>query len=316
MSEPTSEITWIGIDVSKHRLDAMVGARSMTVDSTPKGCGQLIDACLRHERPVVVLEASGGYERSLVDALTEAGIPVAVVNPARARHFARAAGILAKTDAVDAAVLARFGRDMRPTPMPPPSPEERQLRDLVARRRQLIDFRVAEENRLQQADSAEICRSIRSMQRHLDRQIKATEQSIDGLIASHPQWRHQAALLTSVPGVGPVLSHTLIAELPELGRLNRRNIAALAGLAPRNRDSGMTSRHRYIGGGRGTVRTKLYMAAVTATRCNSAIRDFHRRLIAAGKPPKLALTACMRKLLTILNRILSSNTPWKSPRVT
>lgn len=312
MDESTTSI-FVGIDVSKHRLDAAWGKECLSVPYTPKGVAELITAVTASPITLVVLEASGGLEVKLVDALGAAGVPTAVINPSRVRHFARAAGILAKTDAIDAAVLARFARDMRPTPMSPPTQTERELGELVARRRQLVVMHTGETNRLEQVACASTRKSLRAVLRLLARQIEAVDAQLESLIAASPAWRAKADLLRTVPGIGPVVSKTLVAELPELGKLNRKQIAALVGVAPINRDSGSMRGKRMVWGGRGGIRAQLYMAALVGTKYNPILRVFYRRLRDAGKPAKVALTACMRKLLTILNAIASTNTPWKSP---
>lgn len=313
MSECTVQPLVVGVDVSKQYLDAVCADRPVRVPYTPKGVAELIRACFA-AGPValVVIEASGGLEAPLHDALAAAGLPVALVNPARVRHFALAAGILAKTDALDAEVLARFGREMKPMPTPPPSPEEQELTELVVRRRQLVAMRTSERNRLGQVRGAPARVSLEAVLEVLECQIETLDRRLDHLVAACPAWHHRSCLLRSVPSVGPVVTRTLIAELPELGRLNRQQIAALAGVAPINRDSGAGRGHRSIRGGRRAVRTVLYMAAVVGCRHNPAIRAFYLKLRGRGKPAKVALTACMRKLLTILNAIVSTDTPWKS----
>jgi len=313
MDESTASV-FVGIDVSKHRLDAAWGKERLNVPYTPRGVAELIAAITPAPPTLVVLEASGGLEVKIVDALGAAGVPTAVINPSRIRHFARAAGILAKTDAIDAAVLARFARDMRPTPMTPPTKAERELGELVARRRQLVVMHTGETNRLEQVACTSTRKSLRTVLRLLDRQIEAVDAQLESLIAASPAWRAKADLLRTVPGIGPVVSKTLVAELPELGKLNRKQIAALVGVAPVNRDSGTMRGKRMVWGGRGGIRAQLYMAALVGTKYNPILRVFYRRLRDAGKPAKVALTACMRKLLTILNAIASTNTPWKSPQ--
>jgi transposase len=313
VSECTAPSAFVGIDVSKHRLDVFCGERRLSVVYTPVGVAELIRFITAGPVTLIVVEATGGLETALIDALAAAGLPIALVNPARVRHFARAAGILAKTDAIDAAVLARFAREMRPPPMTPTTPAERELGELVARRRQLVGMRTSENNRLGQASCASIKNSLRAVLRLLDRQIVALDQALDRLVAVCPAWDQRAQLLRSVPGVGPVVSRTLLAELPELGRLNRKQIAALVGVAPFNHDSGASRGNRAIWGGRASIRSSLYMAALVATARNPTIRSFYQRLREVGKPAKVALTACMRKLLTILNAIAATNTPWRTP---
>jgi transposase len=259
---------------------------------------------------LVVLEATGGYERAVVAALAAAGLPVVVANPRQIRAFARAVGQLAKTDRLDAAMLARFGAQVRPTPRALPDAQAEALDALLTRRRQLIEMLTAEKNRLAAAVPA-VRRGITQHIRWLERQLDDVDGELGALIEASPLWRAQDDLLQSVPGVGPVLSRTLLGELPELGRLTHKQIAALVGVAPMARDSGTWRGRRGVTGGRAPVRTALYMAAVTAAHHNPVIRVFYRRLRAAGKPAKVALTACMRKLLTILNAMARSGEPWR-----
>jgi transposase len=315
MDESNTSI-FVGIDISKHQLDAAWGKERLSVPYTPRGVADLIAAITAAPVTLVVLEASGGLEVKLVDALGAAGLPTAVINPSRARHFARAAGILAKTDAIDAAVLARFARDMRPPPMTPPTQAERELGELVARRRQLVVMHTGETNRLEQVACTSTKKSLRSVLRLLARQITAVDAQLESLIAASAAWQAKADLLRTVPGIGPVVSKTLVAELPELGKLNRKQIAALVGVAPVNRDSGTMRGNRMVWGGRGGIRAQLYMAALVGTKYNPILQSFYRRLRDAGKPAKVALTACMRKLLTILNAIAATNIPWKAPQPT
>jgi transposase len=256
-----------------------------------------------------VLEATGGLELSLASELATAALPVALINPRQARHFAKATGHLAKTDALDAAVLAHFAAAVRPTPRPLPDEATQRLGDLVTRRRQLVAMRTAEYNRRSRASQA----LQDEIQRHIDwleQRIADLDLELRQQIRRSPIWRKHDDLLQSMPGVGPILSRTLLAELPELGTLDRRAIAALVGVAPLNRDSGTWRGKRCIGGGRGHIRAVLYMAAVTAARCNPWIRAFYQRLRATGKTVKVALTACMRKMLTILNAIMKHRESW------
>jgi transposase len=261
---------------------------------------------------VLVLEATGGYEVTVVATLARAALPVAVVNPRQIRAFARATGQLAKTDTLDARILALFAEAVRPAARPVPNEQADALGELIARRRQLVDMLGAEHNRRR------LLRD-RRLQRHLDAHIawleealRRLDQDLTTLIRSTPVWRETDDLLRSVPGIGPVTAGTLIADLPELGRLDRRRIAALAGLAPIARDSGAFRGRRMIMGGRPHIRRVLYMATLTAIKHNPAIRAFHRRLVTAGRPGKVALTAAMRKLLTILNAMLRDRRPWHS----
>jgi transposase len=254
------------------------------------------------------LESTGGYQVRIAAELTACGISVAVVNPRQVRDFARATGQLAKTDALDAAIIARFARDVRPHPRPLPNDAELAIKALVTRRSQLVVMRTAELNRLHQNPPKRVVASLKQSIAFLDRQIESLDRQIDDQIKQSPIWREKEDLLKSVPGVGPQTARTLITQLPELGQLSRREIASLVGVAPLNRDSGTYRGRRIIAGGRSQVRAALYMAALAARRCNHRIRSFYLRLRAAGKPGKVALTACMRKLLTILNTMLKTRT--------
>jgi transposase len=272
-------------------------------------------ATLRDLRPLlVVLEATGGLEAPLVAALATAQVPVVQVNPRQIRDFARATGRLAKTDALDAQVLARFAATVRPSPRPLPDEATRALEALVLRRRQLLEMLTAEQNRLGAATAsrhpARLHRQLREHIRWLQRQLGDLDTDLRAAIRSTPVWRAQDDLLQSVPGVGPVLSATLLATVPELGTLDRKQIAALVGVAPFNRDSGHFRGARSTWGGRAPVRAVLYMSALVAARHNPAIRALYARLVATGKPKKVALVACMRKLIVLLNAILRSGTPW------
>lgn len=301
----------VGIDVAKAWLDVYVrpaGTRRR-VDNTEAGCAELAAAVRAVAPALVVLEATGGYEALAVATLAAADLPVVVVNPRQVRDFAKASGQLAKTDALAAAVLAHFGAAMQPPLRPLPDATTQQLRQWLARRRQLVEMLTAEQNRAQQAPP-EIRAAITGLVSVLRRQLKTVEGKLRELIRRSPVWRGHQQLLATTPGVGPVLSTTLLADLPELGQLNRRQIAALVGVAPLNRDSGVARGKRAIWGGRAPIRAVLYMATLAATRRNPVIRAFYARLLQAGKPKKVALTACMRKLLTILNAMAKHRTPW------
>jgi transposase len=266
---------------------------------------------LRTIKPVlIVLEASGGIERSLVRALVAAGLPVTVANPRQVRDFAKATGKLAKTDVLDAQILARFAEAVRPTLRPLPDETTLELRALVSRRRQITAMLTAEKNRLSRAPRR-VQTHIEAHIHWLQSELERYDEELDQAIRQSPIWREQQELLKSVPGIGSVISRTLLAELPELGCLNRKQIAALVGVAPLNWDSGLMRGRRIIWGGRADVRTSLYMAAVTASRCNSVIRDFYKRLRASGKPANVALVASIRKLLVILNAIIKNRVPWR-----
>jgi transposase len=259
---------------------------------------------------LVVVEATGGLESPLVAALAAAGVPVVVINPRQARDFAKATGQLAKTDAIDAAVLAHFAEAVRPTPRPLPDAATQELRAFLGRRRQLVDMLTTERTRYPRAP-ASIQAAIQEHITWLEQQVARLDRDLDQRLQASPVWRATDTLLRSVPGVGPVLSRTFLAQVPELGTLNRQKIAAIVGVAPFNRDSGTLRGKRTIWGGRAPVRAVLYMATLVATRHNPVIQTFYRRLLAAGKAKKVALTACMRKLLTILNAMVKSQTPWQ-----
>ena len=260
---------------------------------------------------LVVLEATGGLETFLVGELAGAQLPVVVVNPRQVRDFAKAVGKLAKTDALDAQVLAHFGEATKPDLRPLPDDSTRELQALLARRSQVVEMVTAEKNRCRTA-TQRLQPQIQEHIRYMEKQLKELEQGLSELLSSSPVWRTKEKLLGSVPGVGPVLTVTLLAGLPELGRLDRREIASLVGVAPFNRDSGTLRGKRTVWGGRSSVRATLYMATLAATRYNSVMRVFYQRLLEAGKPKKVALTACMRKLLTILNAMLKHNRSWNS----
>jgi transposase len=302
---------FVGIDVAKGRLDAFQLPQGELRDFVHDRSGiKAIVAWLIELRPaLVVLEATGGYERDVVAELASAGLPVVVVNPRQVRQFAGALGILAKTDRIDAAVLARFARDVRPEIRAIPSEKERELAEILARRRQLIELRAAESNRLKQAASLKVKRNIEHTLKFVDRQLKALDEQLDKHIRQSPIWREKDELLRSVPGVGPQTSRTLVAELPELGQCSRREIASLVGVAPLNRDSGQYRGHRTTWGGRGTVRSALYMATLSAIKHHPPLRTVYQRLRSQGKKAKVAIVACMRKLLILLNSILKNKKP-------
>ncbi len=292
---------WVGIDVSKARLDVALGAEGelFEVANDQRGIAALLARLSQPALARVVVEATGGLETALVAELGAAGLPVVVVNPRQVRDFARATGQLAKTDALDARLLARFAERVQPPLRALPTPAERELKAVVARRRDLVEMLTAERNRLGSAPKV-LHREITAHIRWLEARLKERDRDLD-------------RKLRGVPGVGPVLCATLLAELPELGRLDRREVAKLAGVAPLNHDSGRLRGQRTVWGGRAPVRAALYMATLSAVRFNPALKAFYRRLRSAGKPPKLALTAAMRKLLVILNAMLKHRTPWSPP---
>ena len=307
--------TYVGIDVAKAEL--VVHSRPddgrWVAPNDDAGVGALV-ARLRTAGPaLVVLEATGGYELAAVGALAAAGLPVAVVNARQVRRFAQATGELAKTDRLAARVLSLFAERIRPAPRPLPSDAVQALDALLTRRRQLVDMLTAERNRLGQTfgrAARPVRDSLKAHIAYLERELRMADTDLSRAIRESPAWREQDDLLQSVPGVGRVVSLTLLAQLPELGRLSRKQIAKLVGLAPLARDSGTLRGKRLVFGGRASVRAVLYMGALVATKRNAVIRAHYQHLLAAGKPKKLALTACMRKLLTILNAMVKSGTRW------
>jgi len=303
---------FVGIDVAQDHLDVHVlpSGEAFASPNDPAGVATLVQRLQAARPALIVLEATGGYESLVAAELTAADLPVAVVNPRQPRELARALGILAKTDRIDARTLALFAEKAQPRCQTPRDERELRLKALVTRRRQLVTMRTAELNRRPLA-TAEVRKSIDRVVKLLHRQIEELEHDIDGTIRHMPQWREKDDLLQSVPGVGPGTARTLLAALPELGTLNRRQIASLVGLAPFNRDSGQWRGQRSIWGGRGEVRAALYMASLAAVRFNPQLRAFYQRLRAAGKKAKVALTACMRKLLVILNALLRTQQKWQ-----
>jgi transposase len=308
---------FIGIDVSKATLDVAAHASGtrLQAENSEQGLKQLCEQLAELAPELVVMEASGGYERLCAAALAHAGLPVAVVNARQVRAFALATGVLAKSDAVDARVLAHFAATVRPAVRPLPDAQRAALDELIGRRRQLVGMLVMEKNRLAQARTARVRRDIQSLVTILEKRIRGCDGELQQLIQASPIWREKEDLLRSFQGIGPVSARTLVVELPELGTLNRKQIASLAGVAPIARDSGARRGRRSIAGGRGQVRAILYMATVTAMRANPQIRIFYERLRQAGKPFKVAIVACMRKLLTILNAMMRTQTRWQQPIV-
>ena len=306
-------IITVGIDVAKDRLDVAVrpGGEAFTVERNAAGLAQLCGKLKPLAPRIVALEATGGFETVAVAALAAAGLPVVVVNPAQIRAFAKAIGQRAKTDPIDADVIAHFAEATGIEPRPLPDEATRLLADLVARRRQIIDMIVAERQREKRA-TPRAKKSIARLVKALEKELTSVDTDIDDAVRGSPAWRDKEDLLSSVPGIGPTIARTLIAELPELGTLDRKRIAALAGLAPFTRQSGQWRGKSFIGGGRTTVRTALFMGAMVAKKHNPTLKAFFDRLVAAGKPKMVALIAVARKLLTILNAILKSQTPWQS----
>lgn len=309
--EPT--VRFVGIDVAGAHVDVCVRPEGHARRFEREGeLEQLIDYLKPLEPTLIVMEATGGLEVPVAAALATAGLPVAVVNPRQARDFGKATGKLAKTDAIDAAVLAHFAEAVRPEVRPLRDEQTRDLEALVVRRRQLVDMLVAERNRHRVCASKTTKRSIQKHIEWLQRQIKDLDSDIGRSIRQTPIWREKDDLLQSVPGIGPVVSSTLLVSLPELGTLDRKKIAALVGVAPLNRDSGTMRGKRTVWGGRASVRAVLYMTATVAAQHNPTIKRFYQRLLASGKAKKVALTACMHKVLTIANAILRTGTRWRN----
>jgi transposase len=305
---------FVGIDVAKAHLDLAVrpSGEQWRAANDEAGIARVLARMQALQPTLVVLEATGGLEVPLASALAAAGLPVAVVNPRQARDFAKAIGQLAKTDALDARVLARFAEAIRPAARPVPDAQAQVLAALLTRRRQVVAMLTAEQQRL-----GTVVAAVRPrVEAHLDwlrRELADLDDELGRTLRGSPAWREKDELLRSVPGVGPVLSVTLVAELPELGALDRKQVAALVGLAPLNCESGKLRGRRMVWGGRGRVRAALYMGTLAGIRYNPVLRDFYARLCAAGKAKKVALTACMHKLLTILNAILAQRRPWQTP---
>jgi len=301
---------FVGIDVSKDRLDVSVRpiGDKFVVARDEAGLAELVGRLQTARPELVVLEATGGYEQIVLAALVSAGLPAVAVNPQQIRNFARALGQRAKSDPIDADVIAHFGEAVRPVVRPLPDEAARTLTELVARRRQIVDMMAAERMRRQQVSIRRIERSIDRHLASLQKELTKIERDLDDEIRGTPAWREKEDILTGVSGVGTIVARTLIAEL--LGRISRRKISALVGVAPYARESGAWRGQRHIAGGRGNVRSVLYMAALTALRCNPVIADYYKRLRAAGKIKKVAIVACMRKLLVILNAMMRDAMPW------
>jgi transposase len=313
MDESRLVTTCVGIDVSKDRLDVhmLPSGEAFAVARDGKGLESLVERLTALDVSLIVVEATGGFETAVAAALASAGLPLAVVNPRQIRSFAKALGKLAKTDAIDAEVIALFADKIRPQARPLPTSDARALGELVARRRQIVEMIGMEANRRRHAADKRLAKTIDRHVAFLEKELNAVDTDIDTDVRASPAWRETEDLLASVPGVGPVTARTLIAELPELGGLDRRKLAALVGVAPFNRDSGAWRGHRMIGGGRTSVRNVLYMAALAAVRHNPVVRATYQRLVNRGRPKKVAIIACLRQLLTILNAIVRTKSPWK-----
>lgn len=310
----SSEI-FVGIDVSKHELETgmLPGSRTWKTTNDDQGIAELAMQLIEIRPTLVVVEATGGLERKVHAVLEETGLAVCVINPRRVRNFAKAMGILAKTDSIDALVLAQYAQSLRPEPRPGKDKQTRELEALVMRRTQLVDMLTAEKNR-RKAAPKRVQGSIKGHIAWLEKCLKEIDKDINNFIKAMPIWREKDEIIQSAPGAGPVLAAGSMALLPELGALNRRKIGALVGLAPFNRDSGTFKGRRCIWGGRAAVRRILYMATLAAIRCNEVIRRFYQRLIENGKERKVAITACMRKFLTILNAMVRNGTRWDPQR--
>jgi transposase len=306
------EACYVGIDVSRDRLDGHAHPAGEAFSAPRNGAGlEALAERLKALRPALIaVEATGGFETIVTAALAAAGLPVVVVNPAQVRHYAQALGKRAKTDPIDAAVIARFAQAAKPEPRALPDATTRLLADLVARRRQIVEMMAAEGQRERRADKR-LKKSIARLRKALERELAELDAEIGEYVRGSPVWAEKEDLLASVPGVGPIIARTLIAEMPELGTLDRRQIAALAGLAPWTRQSGQWKGKSFIGGGRKAVRSVLFLGALAAARHNPVLKAFRDKLVQAGKPKMVAAIAVARKLLTILNAILRDKTPWR-----
>jgi len=317
MERAPQGLVYVGIDVAKATLDVAVrpSGEHRQLAQTAEGLEELLSWLHVVQPQLIVLEATGGYEAPLVAQLSVAGLPVAVVNPRQVRDFARASGRLAKTDGLDAQALAHFAEALRPEPRPLPDTQTQELAALLERRRQVVLMRVAEENRLATTRVVAVRTHIQAHVRFLQQELAEVDAELRQQLEASPVWRARADLLRSVPGIGPTTALTLLADLPELGSLSHGQIAALVGVAPLNRDSGTLRGRRAVWGGRAAVRAMLYMATLRATRCNPVILAFYSRLVEAGKPKKVALIACMHKLLTILNAMAKHQAHWQAQTV-
>jgi transposase len=307
------EQVYVGVDVSKDRLDVHVVplGEAFAVARNGEGLEELNRRLAGLGARLVAVEATGGFETVVAASLAGGGLPVVVVNPAQVRSFAQAVGKRAKSDPIDAALIARFAEATKPEVRALPDEQTQALADLVARRRQIVQMIAAERQREKRTQLRRVLRSIKNVIIALEKELNDIDEQIDDSVRSSPIWREKEDLLASVPGIGPITARTLLAEMPELGSLDRRQVAALAGLAPWTRQSGQWKGKSFIGGGRASVRTALFMASLTAVRHNPTLKAFHQRLIAAGKPKMVAIIAVARKLLTILNAILRDKRPWQ-----
>lgn len=304
---------YVGIDVSKDRLDGHIrpSGEDFVVTRDGKGLEELVERLHALAPTLIAVEATGGFETIVAAAVAGASLPLAVVNPAQVRHFAQAIGKRAKTDPIDAAVIAHFAEAVKPEPRPVPDAAARLLGELVARRRQIIEMLVAERQREKRADALRVRKSLARHIAALQKELPVIDRDIDTLVRGSPAWREKEDLLVSFPGVGDILARTFLAEVPELGSLRRREIASLVGVAPYTRQSGRWRGKSMIGGGRAAARSAAYLAALSAIRCNPVLRAFYQHLLAAGKPKMVALIAVARKILTILNAMLRDKKPWQ-----
>jgi len=307
MSQNNTSILYVGLDIAKLSLALDLAGHSHALENHATGHAQLLKLLRPYPHAHVICEATGGYEQPVVRCLQTAGVAVSIVEAGRVRHFARAQGQRAKTDPIDAAVLSTYGHACQPLASTAPSAQQQQLADLTQRRRQLVQLLTQERNHLEHYTDRFRLRQAKQLCRLLDKQIDDCEQAIAGLIGEDPLLKHKAERLQAIPGVGPVVASTMLAEMPELGDLTPQTAAALAGVAPYNQDSGPKQGFRSIGGGRRTVRCALYMATLSAVRHDRILKEFFQRLLAAGKKRKVALTACMRKLVILMNRLLKNN---------
>jgi len=307
------DATYVGIDVSKEKLDVHLrpSAEAFAVARDGQGLHELVERLRGVEPELIVVEATGGFETIVTAALAAAALPVVVVNPAQVRHFAKALGQRAKSDPIDAAVIADFAAAVKPQLRPLPDAAARLLAELVGRRAQLVEMLAAERQREERVANARVRKSLKRHIAALAKELKTIEDDIDGLIRSSPLWREKEDLLKTFPGVGETLARVFLADLPELGQLNRRKIASLVGVAPFTQQSGQWKGKSMIAGGRAAVRSAVFMAAMSAIRCNDVLRAFYQHLLALGKPKMVALIAVARKLLTILNAMLRDQKPWQ-----
>lgn len=314
----TRSYSVIGIDVSKEWIDAhsLPDGQSWRVENDPAALAEWVAQLPKKAVSLALMEATGGHHNRVAAALADAEIPVAIVNPGKVKNFAKALGLKAKTDKTDARMIAEFGRRIKPSPRKIVDEAQALLAELVARRRQLVGIRVAERHRLTTVNTKSVRRNIESHIGQLEKLIDKIDGEISERIRSDPMWLVNEKLLTSVPGVGVITARLLIGHLPELGSMSRRQVAALGGLAPFARDSGKWRGKRFVCGGRENVRTGIYMASLRASRCNPILKEFYNRLLNAGKSKKVALTAVMRKLLTMVNAIIRDQKPWREPQIT